>query len=420
LTNNDTSNLRDELEQALKFQKATAHVLTLIRRHPQDLAAIFQSIVSTASRLCDAEHAVFFTRQDRSYFAEVVESVDPEWLQYLRDHPTPATRQSFAGRTGIEQRTVHVKDVLQDKEYTRFHVQRVGGFRTLLGVPILIDNHTIAVICLLRAVVKPFTTDQIHLVETFADQASIAIGNARNLEGLASKTSDLAELNDELEARVAEQLAALKRHAVLRNFLPPKVADMVLSNPNSELLESHRRNVVAIFCDLRRFTSFSESAEPEEVMLVLQQFHTITSELAARHDGTIVSRVGDGVLIVVNDPVPIDSPVKKALALISEMRTALAVLAQAWNECEYDLGFGIGASYGYATLGMVGSSDYQNYTAIGTVVNVASRLSDIAKDGEALVTQRVRTEAADAFEFEEMGQLELKGLKRSIHVLKLV
>lgn len=409
-----------ELREALAFQDAAADVLALIREHPTEPAVIFQSIVTTASRLCESEYAVFYELKGNHYQQVAAQSADPEWLQHLHNNPPPATRASLAGRTGIEQRTIHIEDVLEDPEYMLSEAQRIGKYRSVLGIPLLRDSKTIAVIVLLRTVVKPFTNRQIQLVETFADQASIAIENARLLAELANKSEQLSTLNETLEARVTEQAAELNRHGQLRNFLPDKIADAVLSDQGSDLLKSHRRNIAAVFCDLRRFTSFSENAEPEEVILVLQQFHEETSRIVAEHDGTIVSRVGDGVLIVLNDPIPIEEPVARAVRLGRDLRTTLRGLSQQWQEYEFDVGFGIGISYGYATLGTVGTDNYQNYTAIGTVVNVASRLSDMADDDEVLVTQRVKKEASDGFKFELKDKLALKGIARTINVFKLM
>ena len=170
---------------------------------------------------------------------------------------------------------------------------------------------------------------------------------------------------------------------------------------------------------LRRFTRFSESADPEEVMQILEAFHAETSKLTAECGGTIIQRAGDGVMIVLNDPITIDEPATRAVELAAKLRVVLASLCENWQKYEYDLSFGIGLSYGYATLGVVGSEKHQNYTAIGPAINIASRLCDGASDGQVLVTQRVCTEVGDAFTFEPVGELELKGVSRAMNVFSL-
>jgi class 3 adenylate cyclase len=157
----------------------------------------------------------------------------------------------------------------------------------------------------------------------------------------------------------------------------------------------------------------------EEVMQVLETFHTATSVVVAEENGTVIHRAGDGVMIIFNDPIEIENPVARALALTTKLRSRLYQHCDRWNQYEYDLSFGFGVSYGYATLGLVGAHNHHNYTAIGTTVNLASRLCGAASDGEVLVTQRVCTEADTAFEFESLGQIELKGVSKLVRVFRL-
>ena len=406
-----------ELSESLEHQTATSAVLAAIAKSPGKLQPVFDEIVERASSLCEADYAFLFEHVEGNL--KVVASVRVSDL-FVEVSSIPLDPGTAIGRAFIEKRTVHIEDLLEWKEYTRHDIQKVGGNRSVLTVPLMHGDVPFGVLALMRKTVRVFSDRQIQLAETFADQAVIAIEDARLLAELASKTEELSNLNESLEARVEKQASELNRSLQLRNFLPEKIAEAVLSDDGADLLKSHRRNIAAVFCDLRRFTSFSESAEPEEVILVLQQFHAETSRLVAEHSGTIVTRMGDGVLIVLNDPIPIDEPVIQALELGDELRSSLRALSQQWQEYEFDVGFGIGISYGYATLGTVGADSYQNYTAIGTVVNVASRLSDMADDDEVLVTQRVKTEAGDRFEFGLKDKLALKGITRAINVFSFV
>jgi class 3 adenylate cyclase len=197
--------------------------------------------------------------------------------------------------------------------------------------------------------------------------------NARLLDELRQRTDQVAELNRGLEARVAEQVEELGRVGRLKRFLAPQLAELIVSQGNEKILESHRREIVAVFCDLRGYTAFAETAEPEEVLDFLRDYHGALGPLVAQFEGTLDQFSGDAIMVFFNDPVPIPDPATRAVKMAVAMREAAATLFADWRERGRDLGFGAGLAQGYATLGQIGFSERSGYTAIGTVCNVAAR-----------------------------------------------
>ncbi len=227
---------------------------------------------------------------------------------------------------------------------------------------------------------------------------------------------DLADWNRTLEQRVAEQVTELGRVGQLKRFLSPEVADLIVTQGDQSLLESHRRYVAAMFCDLRGFTSFSESAEPEEVMDILQQYHQELGRLVSKYGGTIDHRAGDGLMVFFNDPLPCDEPICQAVKLAFEAHDSIGQLLKKWAKLGHQLGFGIGIAAGYATMGIVGDESRSDYTAIGNDINLASLLCDHAEDGETLISQKAYLEIESSVEGREVTGLELKGVNRSLGV----
>jgi adenylate cyclase len=226
------------------------------------------------------------------------------------------------------------------------------------------------------------------------------------------QAAELAELNASLERRVAEQVIEIERANRLKRFLSPQIADLVLASATLEALESHRREVTVVFCDLRGFTAFAEIAEPEEVMAVLQEYHAALGALIHMFEGTLERFVGDGVLVLFNDPIPCPDPCLRAARMAVAMRARLAEVAVRWRASGHALGFGVGIAHGYATLGTIGFEGRSDYSAIGTVVNLAARLCAEAGDGHILVDSKVRAAIEHAATLEPAGDLVLKGLHR--------
>jgi adenylate cyclase len=255
---------------------------------------------------------------------------------------------------------------------------------------------------------KPF--DQSELLARVASLARIK----RYHDTITRQAAELAQWNAELEARVNTQLEELQRMKRLRRFLSPQVAELVINSGDDSFLVSHRREIVVVFCDLRGFTAFAESSEPEEVMGVLGEYHAALGELIFRYQGTLERFTGDGLMVFFNDPIPLDDPAQRAVAMALAMRDRVATLVEGWSRLGHDLGFGVGIAQGFATLGRIGYEGRFDYAAIGTVTNLAARLCGEADAGQVLVSQRVFSAVEDFAAGESVGALELKGFRRPI------
>ena len=223
---------------------------------------------------------------------------------------------------------------------------------------------------------------------------------------------ELSKLNQQLEQRVVDQVGEIERMGRLRRFLPPQVADLIVASGTEGQLGSHRREISALFCDLRGFTGFSESSDPEDVMALLREYHAAIGEIIIKYSGTLERFAGDGVMVVFNDPVEVINPALQAVRMALDMRTAIGALIEKWHRLGHDLGFGIGIAHGFATIGTIGFEGRFDYAAIGTVSNVASRLCDEAKPGQILISPRVQLAIEDAVTVESAGVFTLKGIRR--------
>jgi len=237
-------------------------------------------------------------------------------------------------------------------------------------------------------------------------------------EQVQAQAADLANWNQTLARRVEEQVAEIERIGRLKRFLAPQVAQLV-SSGDERVLESHRREVTIVFCDLRDFTPFSETAEPEEVITVLREYHETLGALIDKFEGTIERFAGDGLLVLFNDPLPCADPSARAVRMAVEMCEQVAKLAAGWRSQGHELGFGIGIAHGYATLGCVGFEGRFQYSATGTVPNLASRLCDQARNGQILVDAKVHAQVKGLAEMESVGELSLKGFHRPVKVFKV-
>jgi adenylate cyclase len=236
---------------------------------------------------------------------------------------------------------------------------------------------------------------------------------------LKEQATELAAWNKTLEERVAAQLGQIERISRLKQFLAPQIADVVISSSGEAILDIHRRDIVVLFCDMRGFTGFSETAEPEDVIAVLREYHDALGPLIQESEGTLSHFTGDGLMVIFNDPLSCSDPARRAVRLAVAMRDAVASLARAWSSRGQAIGFGVGIAQGYATLGAIGFEGRSDYTAHGTVVNVAARLCAEAKDGQILVTQRVGAAIAEPTNFEPLGDMVLKGISHPLAVLNM-
>jgi class 3 adenylate cyclase/CheY-like chemotaxis protein len=231
---------------------------------------------------------------------------------------------------------------------------------------------------------------------------------------LTKQSEELALWNRTLEQRVSDQLAEIERMSRLRRFLSPQIAELIVSSGGENVLESHRREITVVFCDLRGFTSFAEIAEPEEVNKVVREYHEALGRLIYRYEATLERFTGDGLMVWFNDPLPCDDPALKAVHMAVEMREQVGPLLGKWRKLGHELGFGIGIAQGYATLGRIGFEGRFDYAAIGTVVNLAARLCSEANDGQILIERKVQAAIEGFATTEPAGQLMLKGLHRAV------
>jgi class 3 adenylate cyclase/CheY-like chemotaxis protein len=237
---------------------------------------------------------------------------------------------------------------------------------------------------------------------------------------LEDQAGELALWNKELESRVEAQLGEIERTGYLKRFLPQQLAELIVSQGDERILETHRRDIVVVFCDLRGFTSFAETGEPEEVRDLLREYHAALGPIVTRSEGTLDHFAGDGIMVFFNDPLPCPDPAERAIKMAVEMREAVARLQVDWRRRGHEIGFGIGIAQGYATLGQIGFAERIHYTAIGTACNLASRLCDQALDGQILVSKRVAGAVEGHARLEEIGDLALKGLSQAVAVFNIV
>lgn len=258
-----------------------------------------------------------------------------------------------------------------------------------------------------------FVTKPFNQAELLARVASLAKVK-RYHDTVRRQARELAAWNRELEARVAAQVEELQRVGRLRRFLAPQIAQLLLDSGDESILASHRREIVVVFCDLRGFTAFAESSEPEEIIRVLTEYHHALGDLVFRFEGTLERFTGDGLMVFFNDPLPCDDAPLRAVRMAVAMRARVRELSESWTRLGHDLGFGIGIAQGYATLGRIGFEGRFDYAAVGSVTNLAARLCAEAKPWQILATQRVFSAVDGVAVGTEVGELALRGFSRQV------
>jgi adenylate cyclase len=372
---------------------ALGRTLAFIARPDFRLRDVLQSIVEEAAALCRADSADIALRDGAVFRMSAFTGFTAEFEELVSGlvyEPGPSGVVNRALRDG---KVVHIEDWLVDPDVVNQRageeIQRVGGIRTDLGVPIRHGSEVIGVIGAARNEVRPFSEREIGLVEQFADQVAIAVVLARQLETIERQRTELA------------------RYA-------PQAAQLLSSAEGQLLLSGHRREITALFADLRGFTAFAEKADPEEVLGVLRDYHATVGVLAVANQGTLEHFAGDGLMVFFNDPAPVANHQLAAVRTACEMRDRFARLAADWHKRGYELGLGIGIATGYATVGRIGFEGRYDYGAVGTSVILASRLSSVAKAGQILVAQRVMAAVEDLVDAELVPDLELKGFSTPI------
>lgn len=386
----------------------------------------FDKILSSARRLCHADTAALLLgRPDDTHLRlaalnfsnEETNAIAPDIIarvnktQMLMDPAHHLAAQAICSGDVVHVEDLRDTDSYREGEPTFIEMVDQRGHRTTLCVPLRDARGPIGCINLHRAEVAPFSEEDIALVGSFAAQAVIAVENVRQFKALET-------LNAELGDRVQKQVGEIERMGRLKRFLPEQVADAVVSSGDDSMLSSHRALIAALFCDIRGFTAFCETAEPEETIEVLQAYHEELGHLIAEHGAGVDHRAGDGIMVLFNDPLPCEDPAGDALRLAFAMRDTMRNLCKRWRKMGHRLGFGVGISLGYATVGMVGSEGRYHYTASGTAVNLAARLCDMAGDGEILLSPRANIAVEDSANSEFMGEFDIKGISAPVEVYR--
>jgi class 3 adenylate cyclase len=376
------------LENLREQQRALTAVLRAVARG-EGLQPVLDEIVVRAKDLCHGEHAQLYLT-DGDLFRVFSESGDePAGYEYAKAHPHTRDRTTVIGRVGLSGQVEQIPDVLADPDYS-FGGQALVGYRSLLGVPVFLDGELIAAITVGRNTPGLFADEHVELVKTFADQAAIAIANARLLDAVERQRTELSR------------------------FVSPQVAELVSSPEGEQMLAGHRAYISCLFCDLRGFTAFAETAAPEELFEVLRAYHEMLGALIPAHDGTLEHFAGDGVMVFFNDPIAVENHELQAVRFALAAQERFAELARLWERRGTELGLGIGVEAGYATLGRIGFEGRYDYGALGPVTNMASRLSTHAAGGQILVGRRVFAAVEEEVDAAPVGELELKGFGRPV------
>lgn len=410
-----------ELQTRLEREAATREILQVISQSRDDEAPVFEAILENACKLCDAPLAYLsMATEDRTHvISPARRGAFAKFGTTLDNLRVPLADSRLALARAISECRVFREDDIADHElYASGDPDRVSmvedeGARSLMVVPLISKDMGIGSITLYRRKVDPFQDDDVTLIEGFAAQAVIAVENVRQFKALE-------RLNAELGHRVEEQVEEIERIGKLKRFLPAAVADTVVNQGSEKMLSSHRALLGVLFCDIRGFTAFCETAEPEETIEVLQTYHEEMGKLINAHGAGVDHRMGDGIMVLFNDPLPCDEPAGDAVRLAVAMRERMAELCGKWKRLGHRLGFGVGVSLGYATVGMVGFEGRFDYTASGTAINLAARLCDEADDGEILLSPRAGIAVEDDFRVESRGDLSLKGIREPVEVFRLV
>jgi class 3 adenylate cyclase/HAMP domain-containing protein len=406
-----------------------------------DLNAVLPTVAARALEITQADAVLIYGYDATKHQFDLSEAIGIDKAAEGA-HLAIDEASSVLGEAAASGEPVAISDLATSVDHLLRDVAVAAGFHSVLVVPLVDQQGVLGSLVVLRKEAGDFSSNLIGLMRTFAHQSVLAMRNARlfsevdqkgrelasahstvqqQAAKLQEQTDQLKDWNKSLEERVEKQLAEIERIRKLERFLAPQVAQLIASSDGHDaLLDSHRREVTVVFCDLRGFTAFTETTEPEEAMNVLREYHAALGELIFRYEGTLDRYAGDGVMILFNAPIALDDHVKRAVKMAVEMRDAIGVLTERWRNRGHSLGFGVGIALGYATLGQIGFEQRLEYAAIGSVTNLASRLCDEAKAGQIVVSRRVFGMVEEWVDAEPLDDLQLKGFNHPVLAVEIL
>lgn len=406
-----------------------------------DLNAVLPTIAARALEISHADAVVIYDYDAERRRFNLVEA-DGIDKSADGDHVTIDEGENILSDAARSGEPIAMADLDQATEQPLRDVAVKAGFHAVLVVPLVDQQGTLGSLVVLRRASGAFEGSLTGLMRTFANQAVLAMRNARlftevdhkshaletanetvraQANKLREQTEQLKNWNKSLEERVETQLGEIERIRKLERFLAPQVAQLIASSDSSEgLLTSQRREVTVVFCDLRGFTAFTEATEPEEAMNVLREYHAALGKLIFKYEGTLDKYAGDGVMILFNAPIQFEDHTERAVKMAVEMRDTIGPLTERWRNRGHSLGFGIGIALGYATLGQVGFEQRLEYAAIGSVTNLASRLCGEAKPNQIVVSRRVYGIVEPFVEARALDDLQLKGFNHPVLAMEIL
>jgi class 3 adenylate cyclase len=376
--------LTGKLRELRDRQEAVARVLQDLARSRMRLQPILDRIAKAATVLCRSDYSLIHLTEGELLYVRADVGVPPEVMEYERLHPVEPGVRTVAGRVASTKRPAHIPDLAVDPDYD-FPGIKMTEVRSLLGLPVLIEDELVGVIQVGRRDVRPFDPEEIELMATFATQCAIAIGNAKLFETVERQRVQLAR------------------------FVSPEIEALLASEDSSRLLAGHRAYITVVYFDLRGFTAFAETAEPEELIDVVREYHEAVGGLVAAHRGTLEHFAGDGLMVFFNDPAPLPDHELHAAKLALGMRERVGELAAAWRKRGHELGLGAGIAAGHATLGQIGFEGRYDYGVLGT-----------AATWQILLSQRAYSALEDRIQAQPAAELEMKGFSHPVEAYELL
>jgi class 3 adenylate cyclase/HAMP domain-containing protein len=406
-----------------------------------DLNAVLPTVAARALEITHADAVLIYGYDAANRQFNLTESIGIDKAAE-GGHRAIDAHNSPLGEAAATGEPIAIPQLDAAPEHPLRDVALAAGFQSVLVVPLVDQTGILGSLVVLRQNTGEFSSNLIGLMKTFAHQAVLAMRNARlftevdhksrelqdansivsqQANKLQEQTDQLKDWNKSLEERVETQLSEIERIRKLERFLAPQVAQLIASSDSPEgLLTSQRREVTVVFCDLRGFTAFTETTEPEEAMNVLREYHAALGQLIFKYEGTLDRYAGDGVMILFNAPIQFDDHTARAVRMSVEMRDIIGQLTEKWRNRGHNLGFGIGIALGYATLGQVGFEQRLEYAAIGSVTNLASRLCSEAKPNQIVVSRRVYGMVEPWVEGKPIDDLILKGFNHPVLAAEII